>query len=502
MAETPSLVRRLLETDGIARVVPRLPPEVLHRLIDRYGLEACADVVALATPRQLGRVLDIDLWRAPVAGADEAFDPDRFEQWIEMLLQLGPGQACDRLAAMDFDLVVDGLAAHLRVFDTAAVASFMTLDGELVAERAFGTGPAHDVGGYVVECRRPRGWDAILELLAHLQDERPALFHRVMRGCVAVSSGPREAGFHGLLDDRDQHRADLAADREARRDTQGYVAPAPARAFLQAARAIDLEGAPPALDPILRASLRDISPEPLIDDAPAAPADASAATVMEILSDAGVITPPRALIGAGDTEDSRLALVRAFAESHPTALQELAFLANALVSGGAIQGRPFTPQEASDAVVATCNLGLENWPAGWPARNLATAFQVGWAVLHRDLCRAGAAALIAALANLECADRDTQWALQTLRRELMHHLRNDEPWRARDALDAILVLDAPAWAVLRALIDECPAMHAALVAAGRPRLRVDPAAVTFVARNSEIAVAHGYLASLTSALTA
>jgi hypothetical protein len=40
---------------------------------------------------------------------------------------------------------------------------------------------------------------------------------------------------------------------------------------------------------------------------------------------------------------------------------ELAILANVLLAGCPIQSRPFTPQEASDAAAATCNLGLEYW---------------------------------------------------------------------------------------------------------------------------------------------
>ena len=39
--------------------------------------------------------------------------------------------------------------------------------------------------------------------------------------------------------------------------------------------------------------------------------------------------------------------------------RELAFLANTLMAGCSVQSRPFTPQEASDAAVAICNLGLE-----------------------------------------------------------------------------------------------------------------------------------------------
>ncbi|HJZ77323.1 MAG TPA: DUF6178 family protein [Vicinamibacterales bacterium] len=512
MVETRDLVKRLLDTPDIARVLPRLPPDVLHRLIDRCGLEACAEIVALITPRQLERLLDIDLWRAPAPGADERLDAERFGQWVEMLLQLDPSAAAERLAAMDLDLVVGALAEHVAVFDGAVITSFMTLDGEQAPGRAL-DGQVSEIGGFFVQARRSPAWDAILELLVRLQDERPALFHRVMRGCIGLSDGAREAdGFHPLLEPRDQHRSDLASERAVRRDAQGYVAPAEARAFLQASRRIRLEDAQPPADPIVRACLRAIAPEPVpAEEARAdegspgasttAAADAAAVTsVFEILSGAGVLTQPRALIGAGDADDSRLSLVRQFGDTHLAASEELAFLANALLAGGAIQGRPFAAQQAADAVLATCNLGFENWPAGWPVRDLVAAFQVGWAVLDRDLCRHGAAVLIDVLADLECSDRDVHWALQTLRRDLMRHLRDGEPWRAREALDAILMLDAPAWAVLRALIDECPTLHATLDSSRRQPLRVDPAACTFVARNREIGAAREYLASLSSTL--
>ena len=59
--------------------------------------------------------------------------------------------------------------------------------------------------------------------------------------------------------------------------------------------------------------------------------------------------------------------------------QELAYLANTIMAGCSIQARPFTAQEASDAAVAVCNLGLENWP-----RSLAPA--------SREFLRAGGAA--------------------------------------------------------------------------------------------------------------
>jgi len=500
MADEQSLVKRLLDTADIARVVPGLAPEILHRLIERCGLEDCAELVALATPRQLERVLDTDLWRAPAAGADEALDADRFGLWLEVLLQAGASTAADKLAAMDVDLLADGLAAHVRVFDGIVASSYLTLDGEELGGRAV-AGTACDVGGFALEARRTSAWDAIVELLAHLHAERPAFFQRLMRGCVALSDGAHEAdGFHELLDARDQHRADLAMTREARRDERGHVAPAQARAFLQAARRIDLDGPQPALDPVARACLRTLVMEPLPVDDPPTGAGASMSAVIEILSDAGVLAQPRALIGAGEiaAEPSRLARVEALVATHLAAPEELAFLTNAVVAGGALHGRAFTMQEASDAIAATCNLGLENWPPHWPDRDLVTAFGIGRTVLQRDVCRHAAEALIDTLSEIECSDRDVQWSLQTLRRELIEHSRDGEPARAREALDALLMLDATAWAVLRAALDDFPAVHAA---SQGPLLRIDPDAIAFAATNTEIAAVRRYLASLASALT-
>ena len=510
MTETKHPVVRLLNTPGIAQVVPNIPVEALHRLIDSCGLDACVEVVALATPLQLRRVLDIDLWRAPAPGKDEVFDPGRFAAWLETLMQAGAETAAAVLRKMDFDLVVGGLTDHVSVFDGAAVAPYTSLDGERREGRAFTSGQVSEIGGFVVEGRSSSAWDAIVDLLVHLHDDERPFFAALMRGCVELSDGAREPdGFHALEDRRGQHRLDLGGERESRREGEGYVAAAQARAFLQTARATRPEGERPPPDPIAHASLRDVAKESASGDdgveargvssARDVPAEPSAeAAVMEILCDAGVIATPRALLPAGRADESRLALVRGFAELHLPAGEELAFLANAVLAGCGIAGRPFTPPEASDLVLATCNLGLENWPPAWANRDMVTAFQIGWGLLHRDLCCHGAAVLAETLAVMECNDGDTQSSLEVLRRELIRHGRDGEPWRARDALDAILVLDALSWAVLRALVDECPTVHPALT---MPRtMRIDPEGFTFVARNDEIARAREWLASLPAAL--
>ena len=107
------LLDRILETPQLAQVVPRLPPELLHRVIERCGLEDCGELVALATPAQVARVLDLDLWRSPSAGLDEQFDADRFGVWIEVLVEQGADVAARTVAGLDADLVAAGLAQHV-----------------------------------------------------------------------------------------------------------------------------------------------------------------------------------------------------------------------------------------------------------------------------------------------------------------------------------------------------------------------------------------------------
>ncbi len=85
MATSGPLLDRLLKTRDLAKVIPHLPPEVIHRVIRICGLEDSAELVALATPTQLSRILDIDVWHVRTPGADEQFDVDRFGVWLDVL---------------------------------------------------------------------------------------------------------------------------------------------------------------------------------------------------------------------------------------------------------------------------------------------------------------------------------------------------------------------------------------------------------------------------------
>jgi hypothetical protein len=515
------LLARILDTPHLAQVVPRLQPEVLHKVIETCGLEDCGDLVTLATPDQLQRVFDLDLWRPPQPGLDAQLDPRRFALWLEVLIESGVAIAAQKLVGVDLDLVIASLAQHVLVMDYAAVAPFRTLEGEYVAPYQR---PADRlvrvVGGYHVESKDTDAWDAIIELLVFLAEEHSNYFHRLMGGCRALSNSRPEAdGFHDLLTDNEQDLYDLAADRDRRREQQGYVTPPQARAFLQAAREMRLgPGAPPpAPSLVARAYFRSWEPvaamDPLPEGSESQPASPdsrdsrdSVAAFFDVLRDAGVLTAqPRALLAGAQVSAPRLARIRGVLEdahdpaAYSARTEELAYLANTLVAGCSIQARPFTAQEASDAAAAICNLGLENWPADWTLESvdLISVFQVGWRVLYSDVCLFAAERLIATLADLSCDDRDIQAGLGALRIDLIRQCAAGTPWRARDALDVIAILDTPAWAALLGLIDECPIESAAIGALLKAGARsFSPSSFAFISENSQIASVREFMASL------
>jgi len=541
------LLDRILNTPSLEQVVPLLRPDLLHRVIQTCGLEDCGEIVALATPGQLSRIFDLDLWRAAKAGRDEQFDADRFGVWLEVLMESGAAGAAQKLAGMDVDLVIAGIAQHTLVYDLAAVTPYETTDGELItfyadAIRVFDDGLTFDVGGYLLVARRADSWEAIVEVLTSLDAGHPDYFHQVMRGCRALSNSGREIdGLDDLLPEGDQVMFDLAVDRERRLEKQGYVTPAQARAFLQMSRELLLgsDAMPPA-NPLARAYFRAIDETTSADshsaysasgllatgsEAPPAPDDSAeaVAAVFEVLLDAGILAqPPRALLSGSEGRAPRLGHIRARLEfaldqdnaAYSARNEELAYLANTLMAGCSIQARPFTTQEASDAAIAICNLGLENWPPHWlPAKtttppvsflidhDLVSVFQVGWRVLHDDVSMYAAEQLIAVLDHMQYDDREIQMGLDALRIEMVRQWEAGTPWRARDALDVIATLDMLAWAVLLALIDECPALHAGVGASQDSRtLSVSATDFEFISENSQIASVREFMQSLPETL--
>lgn len=481
---------RLLDTPSLAHVVPRLPPEALHQLVRSRGLDACVELVASATPAQLTALLDLDLWRQGEPGCDPQFDGDRFGEWLDVLADAGPETAARTVAALDTDLMVAGLSRYVRVFDPGIFEPTAQSDDEPIdrheamregdstgldhAAMRDRSGPALecDVGGYIVRARRVDAWDAIVTLLVALDTEDHRAFHAIMQGCRRVSnSRPEIDGLDHLLMVPEQHQHDVAAARERRQSQQGYAIPADARAFLQMARQprpARSEAATPGavpVNPIVAAYFRSA------DDAPA-------------------------LAAAGDADAARR-----FARS-----RELAFLANVLLAGCSVQSRPFTPQEASAGAASVCRLGLKRLAGPCDSlpidRDLVAAFEVGWSVLHHDVCLFVADQLISTLAGLHCDDRDIQHGLVALRRGLVRHRDAGTPWLARGRADVLAMLDQTAWISVLGLLDECPVVPAALPAVVEGRTTaVSPTEFSFISTAAQIDEIRSFMRMLPDVLS-
>lgn len=467
---------RLLQTPDLARVSPGLPPDVLQGLIRHAGLERCVTLVESANPEQLTAVLDVDLWRASQPGGDEDFDADRFGEWLEALVAHDPATAARVVSRFDRSVLVTGLSQFVRVLDPGVLEPTESTDDEAADDWLHAADrPTFEVGGYILQVRREESWGAIVPLLAELSAAHGECFHDVMRGCRQLSNaGSEQDGLDELLAAPEQLRHDVALGRDDRRAARGFTSPADARAFLALAR-------------------RRAEPHVNVAAVPA-PADRTMANAL--VARGGALRP----------------LMEYLAGRHPdvalTRGRELASLANALMAGCRLQSRSFTPQEASQAVVATCSLGLlrQSVPPDLDylvGRDLIAVFQKGWAALHHEVSLAVAERLLAVLRGLRPGRSDTLDGLRTLQRSLEMQLAARTPWLARDALDVLATLDTPAWHGLCGLLSECPVIPEVVTAIVERRTgRVDANAFTFIATATDLDAIRAFMARVPALLAA
>ena len=310
---------------------------------------------------------------APInPGLDEQFDADRFGVWLEALVESGADVAAQIVARMDVDLVAAALAHHARVFDLAAVSPSLDTDGL-----------SCEVGGYLIVATRTGllGRDRRRADVPRCRPSRPLSSRDArVQAAVEFGAGGRRTGrsAHGPGADGVRpgvpSRAPPGAARV--RDARAGSRVSPDVATAAASDTTPL----PAGNPVARAYFRTV--ERTEAAATNEPAVAGVADVLDVLLEAGVLPqPPRALLEGARGEAPRLARIQRHMQfvrdadplACSTRSQELAYLANAIVAGCSLQARPITTQEASDAAVAVCNLGLENWPpqlaaAGGPPR--------------------------------------------------------------------------------------------------------------------------------------
>ena len=517
------LVARLLDAPRLAQIVQRLDPKLLHQLVRRCGLEDCGEILALATTEQLTRVFDDDLWKSARAGDEEEFDADRFALWLEVLAELGPEVAARKLVEMDFDFVTAAVSRLVLVLDEELAilqgaaaelgSEYEDLDVDALLEGALGRGSSHELGGYTIVARRAESWDALVSVLASLDHVHHHFFARLMRRCARLSTEyiVDNGGLYDVLSSDEQVVADIAAAREDRREAAGYVTPSQATAFLKLARA-PRAGAAPVVDPLTASYFRELAARSnarresrrLGDSAPQT--DTLEQEILEFLSSVEDLAEPRGrlppLLSSG-AKGERLSHVRRHllrlqehdAAAYTRCTEELAHLANVLVSGCSFRCHRFRPVEAADAALAVCNLGLES---GADGQSLVGCFHDGWRVLHEEVSLLTARRLAEVLAALRCADRVVERQARDTARQLLRDANAGEPWRSRDEIEVVAMLDQPSWVVLVNLIDECPVVPRD-VEGRRSRLRVS-AEFDFISENRQIVWVREFIGRLPEAL--
>jgi hypothetical protein len=519
------ILSRIQGTPQLVQVVQALEPRVLYELVRHCGLEDCGEIVSLATSEQLVRIFDDDLWRSDAGGDEDQFDADRFGLWLEVLVEADVAAAAQKIALMDFDFVAAALSRHLLVLDQDSLlfgevaadpgANFDPLENAraVMEQHALENTPSHEVGGFGVIAKRGESWDALLSLLIRLEDEHRPFFGRLMKRCSQLSTEylVDNGGLWEVLTSDEQMMADISGDREQRREEAGYVSPSQAAAFLKLSRARGSRdgGAAAESDPVSARYFRELRHEAKTRGEGSFAREA-ATEHPQLRASTTVLPGPRGkpplLTEATTPDGNRLARIRAQlqlvlerdAAAYSRRTEELAYLANVLIAGCSFASRRFRDVEAADAVLAVCNLGLENWPRGANTdQDLVAVFRIGWSVLYEQVSMQVAKRLVAILAALRPDDEDLRHEIRELRRGLKAQVAAGTPWRERDNLDVIAILDPPSWATLHGLVDECPVVPKAREPkrSQKPPLRVS-SEFEFISENRQIAWVRDFMDAL------
>lgn len=470
--------------------------------VDRFGewLEVLADTGDSAAARTVA-ALDTDLVIAGLSRYLRVFDPGTFE----------PAESSDDESKHRDERMNSETSDHALECE---------LGGYLIRARRPDAWDAIVTLLVALETEHNVYFHAVMKGCRPLSNSRPEI-----DGLDdLLTAGEQHLHDVAIARDRRQSRQGYTTPADARAflqmARQPHPTPRSSRPLARGSMRAESTAPPPAtINPIaaayFRAADEDAAPTPAGTVADgrvsAAHGDATAAAargedgtppsieaVIELLVEAGVIPQAHpALLGAADEDGAgRLPLLRPLMEfllrhdgsAYLERTRELAFLANTLLAGLSVQTRALTPREAADAAACICNLGLEHWPERWPgatslgtpsagthdvrrppddflaAHHLVLAFEVGWSVLYTDVSVFVADQLIATLSGLDCADAGLRRELAVLRRALVKLRGAGTPWLARDAADALAMLDMTAWAGVLGLLDECPILPAALTA--------------------------------------
>ena len=508
---TPNSAKQLLKTltdsPALPAFIQRLQPPVLKRLIDHVGLRDAGELIALTTTAQLREVFEESLWENLTPGKAESLQPGKFLEWLDVMLEVSPAFAAERLVELGDAFVILNLAPLIRIHDRSAASLLLFDDAaesfDVLRDDSLTDDMADEFCGYLVSAVHEDEWESIHTTLTQLQGDHPDFLDHVLARCFHQ---PSALGFN---DDGQAFHEDETFAREQRREQKGFVTPHVAAVFLRAARTSPLAELCDQRDydaicqkhfEQLAAAAKAPMAEPEVEEAADTPEPQlrfelrtleAALVQADIVSDAQpkLLAPP-----AGSREpmlelqlclDRLQAMApRAFSER----LGELVFLANVLMAGSWYQGARFTETEAAQAALACANLGLDYLAGLAPLDRsefialtledrpgIVRLFQVGWNLLQQLPLRAAQALLDALRADHVRKQLERKrWMLDEIETavsspDLLELIQDGEFDDVSDNLVLIaLVLDARACHCLRTLISDFPRYPVQLTLGFRP----------------------------------
>ena len=499
------LLKTLTDNPALPAFVRTLKAPVLKRLIEHVGLHDAGDLIALTTTEQMRDILEVSLWETLVPGEAERLRPERFIEWLDVMLEAGTAFTAGRLIELGDAFVVMNFQPLITVIDKSVAVEHQEDGGCMCALCMLSARDAsfEVIGDYVVIGLHDDEWDTVRAALIEIDGEDSAFLQRVLAQC---STAPTMRSFSGqgqhILDDE-------TYEREQRRERSGFVTPQIAAVFLKTTRTTAYEDlvarreydaiSQRYFDQLAAAALAAASPpdaneresaESDDEDESATPITPVQLRVLEqALVQAEIIgdQPTKLLAGPQNSNEPQLEL-----QGHLDRLQmtrpavfgarlgELIFLANVLMAGSWYQGGRFTETEAARAALACANLGLDRLLEDEGAKNAAARadlidelledppgivrlFQLGWVVLQAMPMRSAVALLDALRApHVREQLKHKRWMLDEIESavndpDIFDLIEQGEFADVADNLVLLsLVLDARACHCLRVLIADFP----------------------------------------------
>lgn len=475
----------LLNRPDLLQRVQAMSTDSLLALIVKNGLEDSGELIALATTTQLAGLLDEDLWRSPTPGKEEMFDSARFGLWLEVLHEIGPALAAQKILELDPLFVVMAMSTQLLVLNTRYLETLvMNAESgeEYQIEKAIESRLNHEFGEYIAVAKADQAWDALLAILVELENHHQDYFERVMAHLARLSSDSISSAndLQSQLSLAAQLENDIKDEREQRRGQKGYVAPLPAANWLQTIRTQELKKLLTAPMPDETKRYFENLASRTLHQAETTRWGLKEAWLKALPpeTNAPLRSKPKSIKPAQAQKPWPIhlalqGLAHADPQLHALRSQELVYLANILMAGCAFQNRAFRHVEAAQAAIAVCNLGLEYWLTQPEAvqcpleeqlarHSAINLFRAGYSMLHH-VAEMAAQKLIALLSNISLppkSPKGTPWLkkqLESLRIALEKSLQKRQPWLAADQLLLLeTVLESHQVAKWIALISEFP----------------------------------------------